>query len=454
LRLAQEIWEAVLGQLQLQVNKPNYDTWLGDTTGISCQDDIFTVGVPNIFVAEWLRNRLYSLIQRTLVSVAGRAVDIQFVVQGPGQLDTPAPPALLADGGTSTRLRATPKSPNLRTKYTFDSFVTGECNRLAYAAALSVAEQPGKSYNPLFIYGDTGVGKTHLLQAIGNTLKSGELHIISLNAEQFTTQFVVAARSKRIEEFHHRFHSADVMLLDDVQFLSGKTQTEECFLHLFNELYDGNCQIVVTGDRPPRAITGLGEKLRSRLECGLVVYVEPPRLETRLTILDMKAKKLKMPIPQDALQFLAQQFHHNVRELEGAVNRVVTFAKVSGSELDMAATMQALADMIGAKGPQQGARSPQSIIEAVAGHYGLPSEALTGKARDKRTSTARQVAMFALREHQHLSLNEIGKLLGGRDHTTILHGCQKVTSEMNINAELTGAINDILKRLESRSLPS
>ena len=451
MRSAQEIWEAALGELQLQVNKPNYDTWLKDTTGISYQDDLFVVGVPNVFIAEWLTNRLYSVIKRTLASITGGNLHVQFLIQLPGQPDTHLAHACQADGGTSSRSKQLTTPPKVNAAYTFNTFITGESNRLAYAAALEVAEEPGRTYNPLFIYGDTGVGKTHLLHAIAHALKASRPRILYVNAEQFTNQFVIALKNQKTEDFHHKFRSADVLLVDDIQFLSGKAQTQECFFHIFNDLYDNNCQIVMTSDRSPKAMPAVTKRLRSRFEWGLIVDIRPPDLETRLTILGTKARRLKMSISSEVLQFLATHFQHNVRELEGALNRVITYAKLSGAKLDIQVAAEAVQDLVENDNQQETMATPKHIMHAVANYYGVTLEALTGTRRDKKTALPRQVAMYLLREHNHCSLAEIGRMLGGRDHTTILHGYEKIAAEVTINSQLSKSIEQIRQQLSTKS---
>jgi chromosomal replication initiator protein len=450
LKSAQEIWEAALGELQLQVNKPNYETWLKDTAGISYKDDVFVIGVPNVFIAEWLKSRLHSLIKRTLTGITGKTVAIQFAIRTPSQ-DIRTTPVYQTDGGTSARLKE-PVIPTFRLnpKYTFDNFVVGECNRLAYAAALEIAEEPGNRYNPLFIYGDTGTGKTHMLHAIGHIAKAKGLTTLIASAEQFTNQFVIALKNNRIDDFHRKFRSIDFLLVDDIQFLSGKAQTQECLVHIFNDLYENNCQIVVTSDRPPKAMSSVTKKLMSRLEWGLIADLGLPDSETRLAILRAKAKQLNLSIPQDVLKFLATQFQHNIRELEGALNRVVTYARLSGTKLDMHLTTQSLVDIIPKDGTHKATLNPKLIITTVANHYGIDLEKLTGKRRDRKTALARQVAMYLLREQNHCGLAEIGRILGGRDHTTILHGYEKIITEIDTDPQLRNSIEKIRQTLTTK----
>ena len=454
LKSAQAIWEAALGELQLQVNKPNYDTWLKDTTGVSYKEDVFVIGVPNVFIAEWLRSRLHSLIKRTLTGITGNTVDIQFAIRAPSQ-DTSPVPAYHADGGTSARLKESGTAAfRLNLKYTFDSFIVGECNRLAYAAALDVSEDPGNKYNPLFIYGDTGTGKTHLLHAIGHTVKAKGCRVLLASAEQFTNQFVIALKNNRIDDFHRKFRSVDFLLVDDIQFLSRKAQTQECLLHIFNDLYENNCQIVVTSDRPPKAIPSVTKKLKSRLEWGLVADLGLPDLATRLAILKVKAKRLNVSIPPEVLRFLATQFQHNIRELEGALNRVLTYSSLSGGKLDMHLTTQALADIIPKDSKQEAMLTPKLIMTTVANYYGINLEGLADKGRDKKTALARQVTMYLLREHNHCGLAEIGRLLGGRGHRTIIHGSEKIAAEIDVNPQLHSSIEEIRRKLLPRRTSS
>ena len=453
LKSAQSIWEAALGELQLQVNKPNFDTWLKDTAGISYKEGVFVIGVPNVFIAEWLRSRLHSLIKRTLTSIIGQSVDVQFAIRTPNQELQPVA-SRQADGGTSTRMKE-PTAFRLNPRYTFDNFVVGESNRLAYAAALEVSEDPGNKYNPLFIYGDTGSGKTHLLHAIGHIAKSKGLTVLIASAEQFTTQFVIALKNNKIDDFHRKFRATDFLLVDDIQFLSGKAQTQECLFHIFNDLYENNCQIIITSDRPPRAISSITKKLRSRLEWGLIADLGIPDLETRLAILKVKSKQLNVAAPPaEVLRFLAVQFQHNTRELEGALNRVVTYSRLSGEKIDMKLTAQSLADIIPKDSRHDAGPAPKVIITTVANFFGVDTEMLTGKRRDKTAVLARQVAMYLLRERNHCSLAEIGKMLGDRDHTTVMHGCEKIAAEIDVNPQLQESIDDIRKKLKPRRTPS
>jgi chromosomal replication initiator protein len=448
MKSAQEIWIAALGELQLQVSRPNFNTWLKNTIGISYKNGTFIVGVPNAFVAEWLNNRLCSLVEKTLVGITGKNMSVQFSVQAPDVSEAQPVYANQADGGTTTRVPIKPSVlSRLNNKYTFNNFVTGEANRLAFAAALEVAENPGSVYNPLFIYGGTGLGKTHLLQAIGHAARANGYRILYTSAEQLTNEFVSSLKNNTTEAFHSKFRSVDFLLLDDFQFLSGKAQTQECFFHTFNELHDNNCQIVTTCDGPPRSIQSLGEKLLSRLQWGLIADIRPPDFETRLSILENRIKKNELSVPVEVLQFIAMQFRHNIRELEGGLNRVATFAKLSGNAIDIDNTKQALAVLVEGNSVESSTPQPGIILETVAAYYGISTESLIGKLRDRKTALARQIAMYLIREHGQYRLSDIGDMLGGRDHTTILHGCEKISRESKTVPHVEKALQEIRKEL-------
>lgn len=454
--MPQKIWESALGELQVQVNKPNFDTWLKDTIGINYQGETFVIGAPNTFVAEWLETRLNSLIKKTLSSIIGKHVQIKYeVINLPMQpVAQKATRAYQTDGGISVKASRPTASSNLDTRYTFSNFITGESNRLAYAAALEVSENPGSVYNPLFIYSDTGLGKTHLLLAIGHATKASGHRVLYTSAEQLTNEFVFALKNNVTEEFHAKYRRIDILLVDDFQFLSGKVQTQECFYHIFNDLHKDNRQVVATCDCPPRAICALEKRLKSRMEGGLVADIKPPDQATRLAILKVKAKQLKTPISSEILLFIANQFRHNVRELEGGLNRVFTYAKLSGAELDMKTAMQALADLVARESRKDTATlTPEKILVSVANYYDLTPEALAGRRRDRKTALARQMAMYLLREQNNCSLSEIGEILGGRDHTTVLHGCGKISAETTINPQLARSLEELRQSLRIKGKP-
>ena len=437
---AREVWERALGELQIQVSKPNYDTWLRNSQGISCQNDIFVVGVHNAFAAEWLTKRLYPLVRKTLTDIIGKEIDLQFVVTPQDQMQAASLAyASQTDGGVSTKVRIDKFNP----RYTLDSFIVGSSNRLAYAAAMEVTESLGHPYyNPLLIYSDAGQGKTHLLHAIGHVATSNGLPVSYITAEQFTNEFVIAIKQKQVKDFRSKFESIRMFLFDDIQFISDKKQTQQCFFYIFNELYSNDCQIVITADRSPKDITLLGNKLRSRLEWGLVIPIEPPDLETRLAIIRAKANEMRTPSSDEALQLLAQQVHQNVRQLEGALTYLAAQAKLAGSDI----TPQMVNRLLTSTASKGNGRL---IVDMVAHHFNLSPEELIGKDKTKKITLARQIAMYLMRQESNYSFAEIGKELGHRNHATILYGCQKITKEMTTNPQLQQNVLEIQEKLHS-----
>ena len=435
---AQQVWEATLGELQIQVSKSNYRTWLEKTVGLSYQDNQFVVGVPNTFVAEYLDKKQRSLIEKTLIGVTGRDLKVLFQVDTTEQISS---------GGYGVREKAPPK---FNSKYTFDSFVTGNCNRLAYAAALTVAEKPGQTYNPLFIYGGPGLGKTHLLHAIGHMALTNHFKALYVSGEQFTNEFIQSIQQRKTEEFRNKYRKVDILLIDDIHFITGKEQTEECFFHTFNELHNNNRQIAVTSDRSPKAMPLLEERLCSRFQWGLTVDIQPPDFETRLAILQAKAKQRGQDIASDVLDFIAQRIKQNVRELEGSLNRVIAYAKLLRALVTPEVAAQALENI--ATKPSQGtAITPARVIEAVADSFQLASTDLTGRKRDKETALARQIAMYLIQQETSRSLALIGKELGDRNPATVSHACEKIASEIQASPYLMRKISDIKEQIQPRT---
>lgn len=435
LESAKELWQSALGKLQIQVSKANYTTWLSDSQGLSWHDKVFVVGVPNVFVAEWLSKRLYPVVRKTLVDITGKDVDVRFEIRNREQLATGS---LIAqtDGGTSSKATQYRFNP----KYTFDNFVVSDSNRLAYAAAMEVAENPGSSYNPLFIHGTTGQGKTHLLHAIGHLTINNGLQAAYITAEQFANDFVLAVREKQVDKFRSKFRSIHIFLFDDVHFLLDKKQTLQCFFHTFNELYSNNRQIVITGDCAPQNLHPLSNKAKSRLEGGLVVDLQPPDFETRLNILRTKAEKLMASELEGVLHIVAERVCENVRQLEGALVYLTAQARLSGAEITPATVNKLLTSMTSKQDIKQ-------LLRTVAHYFSIPAEELINKKRDKKTTLARHVAIYLLREGYACSLSEIGKELGGRNHATILHGYEKIANELGNNPHLSSQIAEIKESL-------
>jgi chromosomal replication initiator protein len=422
---AQEIWEAALGELQVQVTRSYYRTWLEKTTGSSYEDSQFVVSVPNAFVAEYLNQNQRSLIEKTLIGLTRPDIKVVFRVASARETTASAPSTLTG----------------AKARYTFDSFVVSDSNRLAYAAALAAAENPGQGYNPLFLYGGVGLGKTHLLHAIYHAARANNFRALYVSAEQFTNEFVSAVREKSTEQFRSKFRNVDILLIDDIQFLSGKEQTEESFFHTFNELHNANRQIVMTSDCPPKSLPQLGARLCSRFGWGLVADIQPPDFDTRLAILQAKAEQEKTEVPREVLEFIAHRIQQNIRELEGSLHRAIAYARLFRALLTPELAARALEDIAG-KGPKNPV-TPDRVIKAVAQSFQLAPDDLRGRKRDRNTALARQTAMYLLKEGTSCSLAQIGLEFGSRDHSTVTHAIKKIAAEIDSDPYLRRKLFDI-----------
>jgi len=431
-RPAPEIWEAALGQLQLEVSKPNFRTWLSKTIGMECQDKHFIIGVPNTFVAEYLEKNQRSLIEKTLTGILRDDVKVEFRVTTSAE----------KPGLSRTNL------PLFNPRYTFDTFVVGNSNNLAYAAAAKVVENPGLAFNPLFLYSAAGLGKTHLLQAIGNRAVMNHLIVLYVSAEQYTNELVTAIREKSTDEFRKKFRNCDMLLVDDVQFFAGKEQTEENFFYTFNELHSSNRQIVLASDQSPKSIPLMKERLRSRFEWGLVADLQPPDFETRLGILQHKSERDEITISPDVLEYIALQVKENIRALEGSLNRVVAYSKLLNTAVTPDIAARALCD-IASKEPQLAPITPHLITETVAGTFQLTLNDLRGRRRDEATVQARQMCMYLMRQETECSLSEIGRELGDRSPATISYAYEKMSNAINNDPHLKRQVFNIQQKLYS-----
>jgi chromosomal replication initiator protein len=432
---AKQVWRAALGELQVALSQANFETWLKDTALVAVDESRFRIAVPNGFAKDWLETRYRSLISQTLARVVGYSVQLEFEVQ--------EAPAAAAETAPSQPVRLEPTrvggegpAASLSARYTFATFIVGSANRLAHAASLSVAERPGHAYNPLFLYGGVGLGKTHLMHAIGNQVlaRFPRKRVVYATSEKFTNEFITSIQQGRIDDFRARYRKIDLLLIDDIQFIADKERTQEEFFHTFNAIHEDGKQIVLSSDRPPKAILTLEERLRSRFEWGLIADLTAPDLETRIAILRAKAEENGVPIGQDVLEFIARKVVSNIRELEGALNRIVAYASMGAIPITIELAQAVLSNVL--YNPKKRTVTPERIAQAVSEFYGVDMEALRGQKRDKAIVMPRQIAMFLMRAETDVSLLRIGAELGGRDHSTVLHACDKITRESQENDEL------------------
>ncbi len=437
----QRLWQAALGELELQMTRATFDTWLRDTHCIGIEDDATViVGVKNGYAVEWLGNRLYPVVQRTLRRITGEEMQARFVVWEAKRFHEP--PALLPMNAIDLPA-PTVYDPGLNPDYTFSSFVVGPSNRLAQAASQAVAEAPARAYNPLFIHGGVGLGKTHLLHAIGHICYRQGMQVLYVSSETFTNNLIEAIRTHTTDQFREKYRTADVLLVDDIQFIAGKESTQEEFFHTFNALRDTRRQVILSSDRPPKAMVTLEERLRSRFEWGLIVDIQSPDYETRVAILQSKAEQLGVEIPNTLLGYIATHIESNIRELEGALNRVLAMTRLTGLPLSKQIAEQALADLL----PNRPEISANEILDAVALYYGLDQDDLRSAERSRRVAQPRQVAMYLMREETNASLPQIGAELGGRDHTTVLYGYERVRVKIEQDDQLKREVMSIKAQL-------
>lgn len=433
-----QAWQSVLGQLQLEMPKAAYDTWVKDAELLSFDEDLFTIGVQNAYARDWLESRLKTTISKYLTGSVNRPVDVQFKVNhgnGQTQEKVSSPPAEFipeSNGGTS-------RTTTINNRYNFSNFVVGASNRLAHAASLAVSEKPAQTYNPLFLYGGVGLGKTHLLHAIGNHCVEGGLEVLYVSSEEFTNDLITAIRGHTTQAFRAKYRRIDILLIDDVQFIAGKESTQEEFFHTFNTLHGQNKQIVMTSDRPPKAMVTLEERLRSRFEWGLTADIQPPDFETRVAILQSKADRIGYNLTDKIIEDIAHRFQTNIRELEGAMTRIMAYADLRDMPLNKQLVEYALADLM----PESKDVEPEQVLEAVAEEFDISREDLISRSRAHRVALPRQVAMYLLREENDISLPKIGDMLGGRDHTTVMYGCDKITDLMETDKQLRRKIINI-----------
>lgn len=454
-----DAWQAVLGELELVISKPNFQTWFKNSTLLCYEEGNVIICLPNNFYREWFEKKYHSSIVRTLERVTG--VPVRAVQYSVGAaLRAPAGAAIPFSGHlpqelseSALPLRQEPTNPwGLNLRHTFATFVVGKNNELAHAAAKAVADRPGDVYNPLFIYGGAGLGKTHLLQAVGNKLLQDKKakKILYVSCEKFVNDFIQMVRSGRAKEFKDMYRTVDALMIDDIQFITGKEETQTEFFHTFNALHDANKQIVLTSDRPPKTIPSLEPRLLSRLEMGLTADVSAPDLETRIAILEAKCVEKGFLADRDVLTYIATVVQHNVRELEGALNKLVAYWQLK----QLPPTLDLARSVLAVSGESSFRRSvtPRQLIAAVSQFYDLAIEELLGKSREKRLAYPRQIIMYLMRAELKSSYPAIGDEIGGRDHTTAMHACNKIERELDADLKLREEMQQIRQRLYATSV--
>lgn len=457
----EEIWQAVLGELELSISKANFTTWFKNTFVKSYSEDEVVIGVPNAFTKEWLENKYHKDIFKALQNVTG--IRLKKVCYELGTKKTIIEEAVANQNPQAEKELKIAEKPEIKTrvdqetnlnhKYIFDTFIVGSSNELARAAAMAVAANPGTTYNPLFIYGGVGLGKTHLVQAIGNEIlaKTPKKRVVYVTSEKFTDDFInfIQKGKGKVNEFgssfKDKYRSADLLLIDDIQFLSGKEGTQEEFFHTFNTLYQNNKQIVLTSDRPPKAIAGLEDRLVSRFEGGMIADIGLPDLETRKAILEEKCKERNIELNNDILDYIASNIQHNIRELEGALSRIIAYKQLNNNDPDLTVVKKILTNII--SDPKRKAITPKQILEVVANFYDIKTELLLQKNRKKEIAWPRQIAMYLMREEAKTSYPTIGQEIGGRDHTTAMHAYEKVLQEIESDDNLKQEVDLIRQRI-------
>ncbi len=455
-----EIWDAVLADFELRVSKANFTTWFKHTGIATFQEGQVVICVPNQFTKSWLEKKYHSDLIKTLERVTGRPVKkIDYHVDQLKNIEekecTVSERPIVSS--ISNPIYSVPKTTlasqyNLNPKYTFNTFIVGKANELAHAAAQAVAARPGEAYNPLFIYGGVGLGKTHLIQAIGHTMLEAnpQTRILYVSMEKFTNEFIAAVKEGRAKEFKERYRNVDLLLIDDIQFIGGKEQTQEEFFHTFNELHQNSKQVVLTSDRPPKAIPTLEDRLRSRFEWGMIVDIGSPDLETRRAILQAKAQEKKFFLPDELAQLIAANVQSNIRELEGALNKIIAYHELKNME----PSKESIKSILATAAIQHTRKSatPRDIVAAVIKYYDVQEIDILGKSREKKLSFPRQIIMYLMREELKLSFPAIGDELGGRDHTTAMHAHTKILNEVENDLKLKQDIESIKQQLYAESV--
>jgi chromosomal replication initiator protein len=434
-----DLWQKVLDLLKNELTEISFNTWIRTIEPISLSANTINLGVPAEFNKGILESRYSELIKNAIKQLTLREYNIRFII--PGQ---DADKSIIAQ---SDSIISEQYASNLNPKYTFDTFIIGNSNRFAHAACLAVAESPAKAYNPLFMYGGVGLGKTHLMHAIGHYVlgQNSKLKVMYVSSEKFTNELINAIKDDKNEEFRYRYRNIDILLIDDIQFIAGKERTQEEFFHTFNALYEANKQIIISSDKPPKDITTLEERLRSRFEWGLIADLQAPDLETRIAILKKKAQLENLDIPNDVLVFIADKIASNIRELEGALNRVVAYTSLTEATISVELATEALKDILSAN--KNRVINSNLIQEVVARYFDIKFDELKSKKRNRDIAFPRQIAMYLCRELTEMSLPKIGDEFGGRDHSTVIHAIEKISDDIENSAETRRAIDELKKSI-------
>ena len=446
------LWQAVLGEIELSVSRASFVTWFKNTRMLRHKDNILVIGVPNVFIKQQLERKYNQLICDVLAKNGVTPEKVEYKIHSSISLPkkTEEEPLILGASETKTTSRPTTNLTHayrqgLNERYTFENFIVGSGNELAYAACQAVAQNPGTKYNPLFIYGGVGIGKTHLIQAVGNAVLAGNpnAHVVYVSTEQFVQEFIDAVRFKKNTDFAGYYRNADVLILDDVQFIAGKDKTQEEFFHTFNALHQANKQIIISSDKPPKDIPTLEERLKSRFAWGMSIDMQTPDFETRCAIVQTKASSHSITLPPDLVEFLSNHVQTNIRELEGALNQLLAFCEMRGLQPDLSIATS----LLGSQKARPKHISAKQIIERTARHFQVPMEDIMGPKRDKDIVVPRQIAMYMLRSELHLSFPKIARELGRKDHTTAIHSVEKIEKEVSYDADIKAAILEIKERL-------
>ncbi|KGP76410.1 chromosomal replication initiation protein [Desulfosporosinus sp. Tol-M] len=443
------LWQKILEKLKTELSKPSFETWFSSTRLFKIDGDTVMISVPNEFAKDWLESRYAPLIRSSIQSIIGHSIILNFIIPSPegSYIEDP----VLSKPVTPITPQQPECLPNsLNNKYTFDTFVIGNGNRFAHAASLAVAESPAKSYNPLFIYGGVGLGKTHLMHAIGHHIlqRSPDTKVLYVSSEKFTNQLIDSIKDENSIEFRNHYRNVDILLIDDIQFLAGKERTQEEFFHTFNDLHESNKQIIISSDRPPKEIPTLEDRLRSRFEWGLITDIQAPDLETRIAILRKKAMLENLQVPNEVMFYIADKIHSNIRELEGALIRVMAFASLSLIPITTDVAVEALKDILPSNSAKQ--ITIEEIQQCVAEYFNLSPSEFKAKNRTYAVSFPRQVAMYLSRQLTDSSLPKIGDEFGGRDHTTVMHAYDKITQAILNDPLLEKKVNELIQRIKSK----